>query len=206
MSVCPFLNKITPEVMQRTYTSLNYPFFVNGDYNVNIFGIRNTRDKNADTFNDCVGIVYKVNGEWKVNKYDATTDPGSTGRLNPTNSQGVAILVPGYYRGVYEVGLHKQKYEALRQKKPMRYWRDNNRDMILDMTGKQYEEIAYTNIHRATDIKGKRSTIVGGWSLGCNVIAANDDFAEFMSIIYKARDRWGNSFSYALFTEDQIKF
>ena len=44
MSVCPFLNKLTPSVMQRTYTALNYPFFTEGDYNVNVFGIRNTED------------------------------------------------------------------------------------------------------------------------------------------------------------------
>lgn len=206
MSVCPFLNKLTPQVMQRTYESLDYPFFTDGDYNVNVFGIRNTEDKNADTFNDCVGLVYKVNGEWVIKKYDATTDPGSTGRRNPSNPNGVAILVPGYYRGAYMIGLHRQKYEALRQKSPMKYWRDNNHDSVLDMTGEQYEEIAYTNIHRATDLKGKRSTLVGGWSLGCNVIAANDDFKEFMSIVNKAKTIWGNSFSYALFTQDQIKF
>lgn len=206
MSVCPFLNKLTPSVMQKTYESLDYPFFTSGDYNVNVFGIRNTENKDSNNFNDCVGLVYKVDGKWQIKKYDATVDPGIAGRLKPQNPNGVAILIPGYYKGAYSIGLHHGKYEALRQVKPMKYWRDNNKDKVLDLSGKEYEELAYTNIHRATAIPGGKSINVDNWSLGCSVIAASNDFKEFMSIIYKARAKYGNSFSYALFTEDQIKF
>ena len=54
------------------------------------------------------------------------------------------------------------------------------------------------NIHRATKYAGKKSTQVDKWSAGCQVIASNDDWKEFMSICRKSRDTWGNSFTYTL--------
>ena len=39
---------------------------------------------------------------------------------------------------------------------------------------------------------------------GCQVIAANDDFTLFMEICRKARNVWGNSFTYTLINSDDI--
>lgn len=195
---------VTVDNVKKAYEYMGYAFFENGDYNLNLFGIRNM-DKDPNTFNDVVGLLYKVNGKWTLKKYDATTDPGLYWRENLMNPEGTAIIIPGQYRGVYGIGLHKNSYEALRQKKPMKYWRDRNKDKKLDFGGKVYEEIAYTNIHRATKILGEKSLYVNSHSGGCLVIAARNDFDEFMSICKKARELYGNSFTLTLFTEKQFR-
>jgi len=206
MSTCAFYDKVTVQSVMDTYNKLMYPFFTNGQYNLNVFAIRSL-DTVSNRFDDLVCLLYKNEKNiWVLKKYDATTDPGKYYRENPMNVNGTAIIIPGFYKSVYQIGLHNNKYEALRQYRPMRYWRDRNRDNKLDMCGHVYEEIAYTNIHRATNVKGSTSIQVDKWSAGCNVIASYDDFAEFMYICHRAANKYGNSFSYTLFTEDQMCF
>lgn len=195
---------ITLDAIRKAFAYMGYAYFTNGDYNLNIFGIRNN-DLQKDTFNDFVCVTYKVKDKWQLKVFEATTDPGSTYRTKLINKDGTAIMVPGQYRGAYHLGLHKGKYLALRQKKPMKYWRDANADGKLDLEGKIYEEIAYTNIHRATNIKGGVSRLVQGHSAGCQVIAAYNDFEELMRLARIAKDMYGDSFTYTLFTEDNFK-
>ena len=52
--------------------------------------------------------------------------------------------------------------------------------------------------------KVKKSTQIDKWSAGCQVIAANDDFRLFMEIANKAKDTWGNSFTYTLLESKDI--
>ena len=112
---------------------------------------------------------------------------------------GVAILKPNQYRGSHKIRLHRGQYEALGQKGPVQVYRDNNKDECYDLIEENVEQGLFgINIHRATKWEGKKSSQVDKWSAGCQVIAANDDWEEFMSICRKARDAWGNSFTYTL--------
>ena len=61
------------------------------------------------------------------------------------------------------------------------------------------------NIHRATKWGGKKSKQVDKWSGGCQVIAANDDWNEFMDICRVAKNKWGNSFTYTLLDSKDLK-
>ena len=196
------MKTVTVDILQQAMTKKGYAFFTNDtkDYNINIIGIR-SNDMIPNTFNDKMCVCWKYNGTWNLRQYDCTTDPGLYYLQNPMNSNGTAILVPGQYRGAYCVGLHKG-YEALRQQKPMKYWRDVNRDGKFDMTGKIYEEIGYTDIHRANDTK--KSLQVDKWSAGCQVIADSKDFNEFMRICNNAKNIYGNSFTYTLLTENNL--
>lgn len=203
MALATYFNQITVDKVKELYAKKNYKLYSTADYNVNIFGIRSTENK-ANTFNDVVGILYKVKGVWVLKKYEATVDPGLYYRQNPINANGTAIIQPGYYQSVYAVGLHQNKYEALKQVKPIKYWRDNNKDGILDRSGKTYEEIGGTNIHRATAHPGQRSVLVDKWSAGCMVLSGYDDFQEFLGIVKRARDLYGNHFSFALFEESDL--
>jgi hypothetical protein len=56
------------------------------------------------------------------------------------------------------------------------------------------EGIFGINIHKA----GADSTYVENWSEGCQVFKKAADFEEFMTIVRKARDIHGNSFTYRL--------
>ena len=91
------------------------------------------------------------------------------------------------------------------QKKPVKVYRDNNRDNNYDLLEENVHEGIYgINIHRATAKSGGTSTRVDKWSAGCQVIAANKDFQTLMEVCRKARDVWGNSFTYTLIESNDI--
>jgi len=191
----------TREQIEQTVKAKGYRWFENGDYNVNIVGVRNSETNNQITnkFDDCMTLSYKVDGEWNFHCYDCTTDPGTYWAENIMRESGVAILKPNQYRGSHKIRLHRGQYEALGQNGPVQVYRDNNKDEVYDLIEEKVEEGLFgINIHRATKWEGKKSSQVDKWSAGCQVIAANDDWEEFMSICRKARDTWGNSFTYTL--------
>ncbi len=171
------------------------------DYDVNIVGVRNSSTGNAVTnaFDDTMTWSYKVNGEWKFHTWPCTTDPGTKGVKEFHNAAGVARLVEGQYRGSHTLGLHQGKYEALKQAKPVKVYRDANRDMTYDES-KIQEGVFGINIHKA----GADSTYVENWSEGCQVFKRAADFEEFMTIIRKAKDVHGNSFTYTLINSADI--
>jgi hypothetical protein len=173
----------------------DYKFFESGDYNLNIIGIRNsdTGSKVTNVFDDLLTVSYKIGDVWHFKKWAATTDPGTKGVKEFHNAQGVARLVPGQYRGSHAIGLHQGKYEALKQAKPVKVYRDANKDMTYD-TKLITEGIYGINIHKA----GADSTYVENWSEGCQVFKKSADFDEFMALVKKAATLHGNSFTYTL--------
>ena len=200
--VCP-----TREQVEATIKAKGYKWFENGDYNLNIVGVRNSDTLNEVTnkFDDCMTLSYKVDGEWQYHCFDCTTDPGRHWVENILKESGVAILKPNQYRGSHKIGLHQGKYEALRQQTPVQVYRDNNLDNCYDLIEENIEQgIFGINIHRATKYEGRKSTQIDKWSAGCQVIAANDDFKLFMEICNKAKDHWGNSFTYTLIESDDL--
>tara|TARA_B100001109_G_scaffold242036_1_gene226656 strand:- start:356 stop:976 length:621 start_codon:yes stop_codon:yes gene_type:complete len=203
--------KYTREQIEYAVRSKGYKYFKDTQekgYDVNIIGIRNSKTKNRVTnaFDDKITISYKdFNNEWHYHEYDCTTDPGTHWVENLLNSDGVAILKPGQYRGSHKIGLHQGKYEALRQQKPLKVYRDGDLDNEYDLLEENVKEGIYgINIHRATARTGGKSSRVDKWSAGCQVIAANDDFNEFMDICRKASNIWGNSFTYTLIESADI--
>ena len=199
----------TREQIEDAVKAKGYKWFTSNNYDVNIVGVRNADTNNEVTnrFDDHLTISYKnENGEWNFHCFDATTDPGSHWTEKQLlNKNGVAILKEGQYRGSHKIGLHQGKYEALRQKKPLKVYRDGDRDDTYDFIEENVHEGIYgINIHRATAREGGKSVQVDKWSAGCQVIAANDDFKLFMEICRKARDVWGNSFTYTLINSNDI--
>ena len=195
------------EEIQIAMESKGYKYFTGGDWDVNIIGVRNSKTKGRVTnaFDDCVTISYKEDGEWKFYCYQATTDPGSHWEQNLLNKKGVAILKPGQYRGSHELRLHQGKYLALGQKSAVKVYRDNNRDGKYDLLEENIDEgIFGINIHRATGKSGGESIRVDKWSAGCQVIADNDDWHQFLDICQTAREIWGNSFTYTLLESNDI--
>ena len=187
----------TKEQIEKTLKTKGYAWFENGDYDVNIVGVRNsaTGNKVTNAFDDFLTISYKEGGQWKFHIWPATTEPGTKGVKEYHNADGVARLVEGQYRGSHTIRLHQGKYEALGQAKNVKVYRDANRDMVFDET-KITEGLYGINIHKA----GADSTYVENWSEGCQVFKKSADFETFMSICRKARDIHGNSFTYTLLT------
>lgn len=184
-----------------------YKFFERGEYNVNIVGIRNSLTKNKVTnkFDDLITVSYKIRDRWQYHEFECTTDPGTHWTENVMNEKGVAILKEGQYLSSYKIRKHQGRYEALCQSKPVVVYRDNNRDDLYNLNQENLDRGMFgINIHRATKYAGKKSTEIDKWSAGCQVIASNDDWVEFMKVIRKSRDVWGNSFSYTLVESKDI--
>ena len=200
----------TREQIEAAVKSKNYKWFEdvnNKGYDVNIVGIRNSKTKGRVTnaFDDCITISYKIDGEWQFHCFPCTTDPGSHWVKNVLSDKGVAILKPNQYRGSHKLRLHQGKYLALGQKKPVTVYRDNNLDSNYDLDESTTETgIFGINIHRATGRSGGKSTRVDKWSAGCQVIADNDDWHQFLDICQTAREIHGNSFSYTLIESKEI--
>jgi len=200
----------TGEQIQETVEGKGYKYFHDNGakgYDVNIIGIRNSKTKGRVTnaFDDLLTISYKVDGEWQYHEFKCTTDPGSHWVKNILNDKGVAILKPGQYRGSHCLRLHQGKYLALGQKSPVVVYRDNNLDDKYNLDESKTDTgIFGINIHRATGRSGGKSTRIDKWSAGCQVIADNDDWHEFLDICQSAREIHGNSFSYTLIESTDI--
>ena len=201
----------TREQIETAVKAKSYVWFEdanNKGYDVNIVGVRNNKTKGRVTnaFDDHITISYKVDGEWYFECFKCTTDPGTHWVENIMREEGVAILKPGQYRGSHKLRLHQGKYMALGQQKPVKVYRDNNRDGKYDLIEESVQEGLFgINIHRATGRSGGTSTRVDKWSAGCQVIANNDDWHCFLDICQTAREIWGNNFSYTLIESKDIK-
>jgi hypothetical protein len=194
----------TREQIEKAVKAKGYVWFedtTNKGFDVNIVGVRNaaTGKKVTNVFDDVITVSYKDGGVWKYLEWANTTDPGKKGVEHFHNKDGVARLVEGQYRGSHAVGLHQGKYEALRQQKPLKVFRDANKDLVYD-ENKITEGIYGINIHKA----GQDSTWVENWSEGCQVFKRVKDFDEFMKIVKKSKNIHGNSFTYTLINSADI--
>ena len=183
-----------------------YTFFDgNKKFNLNLIGIR--RD-NAGTnkFDDFMVVLYKGEGLKEICKvYPITTDPGEHWLKHPINPKGTAVLVPGQYRGTWKLGKHQNNYEALVQRKPVKVWRDNNKDEVIDYQQLKLVNEGYfgINIHRSNPYT--QSYLVNKWSAGCQVFQKIEDYKEFMELCKNSSALYGNSFSYTLVTEQDLR-
>lgn len=199
-----YLNMYNKEQIEKAVKSKGYAWFEGTkDFDVNIVGVRNAKVGKSVTnvFDDHITISYKENGEWKFFEWSITTDPGTKAIKEFHNPKGVARLVPNQYRGSHQIGLHQGKYEAMRQQKPVKVYRDKNKDMTFNETVIE-EGIFGINIHRSNP--KTESAYVENWSEGCQVFKRVKDFNEFMGIVNKAKLIHGNSFTYTLLQSDDI--
>lgn len=183
-----------------------YSYFEKGKYNLNIIGIRaNNNNIVTNLFDDILVVIYNDGKGQLVRKlYNITTEPGLyyvTKKL--LNSKGTAILVPGQYRGCWQLGLHQGKYTALVQKKTVKVYRDGNMNMKYDLDPKTIEQGLFgINIHRASENKVNQN--IDKYSAGCQVFNNITDYNEFISICKKQENIYGNSFTYTLINEKDM--
>ena len=197
-------NKLSVSYLRDLFEEMGYAFFTEGNYNVNIIGVRNP-NLVANSFDDTMLCAYKIAGKWVLKEWKITTDAGRYWLLHPMNTDGCALLVPNQYRSVYKIDKHLGKYYALCQRNgKVEVYRDDNKDQILDFDDvtKQWGYFGI-NIHRSNP--RTESAVVEKWSAGCQVFKGVDDFNEFMAICDNARNIWGNSFTYTLIKEEDLK-
>lgn len=191
MKSFPTAGEIIQEMVRRGHKVFE------GPWNLNLVGLRSGRRK-AGEWDDVVGMLYQnYDGRWLADLFQGTTDPGSYYLEKPLNSRGTAILVPGQYRSVYTFGLHKRRYEALVQSRAMKFWRDDDRDNLLDMEGEVEEAVIGCNLHRASAHWAVPN--IYRYSAACQVVRDPRHFAQLMDLAqYSAGLGYGDRFTYTL--------
>eukprot|EP00899_Mesostigma_viride_P016521 jgi/Mesvir1/24870/Mv22103-RA.1 len=168
---------------------------------MNIFGVR-FNSTTVDKFDDYICVAFRDSrGVMVLKRWKGTTDPGLHYLMSPLEAKGTAILVPGQYRGAYTVGMHTKLYAALTQTRPVKVWRDNNRDAALDMGGKVDLGKYKINIHRSDPYC--QAYAVGKHSAGCQVFMRVLDFQELMTLVHEG-SKWGKTYTYTLLTEADL--
>jgi hypothetical protein len=186
---------LTYDKVKSVFKAKGYKFY-EGPLNLNIFGVRSANLK-ANLFDDFIGVAYQKNSENRVHLWEATTDPGNHWLQHPLSVKGTAILVPGQYP-VYAIDYHRGAYEALCQRRgPVRVYRDNNRDTILDFDAPTQTGSFGINIHRANP-RGVTPR-VERHSAGCQVFEDAHEFDCLMALAYDSKKIYGNKFTYTLF-------
>ena len=199
---------IIKEQFRKSLQAKDYAFFGlenKSPYNVNIIGVRSDQDM-FNKFDDALVVIYRDKKKnWEVRSYSITTDPGKIWMEKPMNSKGCAILVPDQYRGVYKIDGHGvTRYTALCQRLgKVKVFRDANKDHVHDRDAGTITEGNYgINIHRSR--KYGEADEVDQYSAGCQVFKNTDDFNDFMKLIQKSADRFGNAFTYTLISEGDL--
>ena len=166
-------------------------------YQLNIVGLR-SKNVDSNSFDDEIHVFYtKPDGKWNYHIFPVTTDPGTFWLNNPSYPQGTAILAQGQNVNAYAIGLHRGKYEALVQVKPVTVIRDYDRDAILDFNNGKTEKGNFgINIHRAES--SGSTNYIDKYSAGCQVFKDANDFYAFIQLCKLHAKLYGNSFSYTL--------
>lgn len=199
----------TTEQIKKAILDKNFVFFEadHKPYNFNMVAIRN-KDRVTQEFNDSLYFIWKYNGKYTSVNFKVTTDPGYSSRLNPLNPNGSAIIAEGQYRSAYIIGFHKgdtkRKCLVQRGKNPIKVYRDNNKDSILDLEPETIMEgYVGCNIHDSGfDVE---RTQVNNWSHGCIVFARPWEFTSYQFLIERASEEWGPFFTLTLLEQETLE-
>lgn len=215
-------NRILWNFWQTVFAEHGYKFFSNTPYDVNVFSIR-AKERIPNKFNDLINVAY-LNTRKKplIRSSEITTLPGSPSMKVPPNESGVAILVPGQYRGAYCIRKHNNKYLSMCQRRPqdipdsrwpgtVAVYRDNNRNQVYDMSPLTIQNGHFgINIHYSS--REPFGQNVNRWSAGCSVYRNQADHAADLSVIQysvrtlrKNNPNYKGEITYTLFLEEDLE-
>ncbi|MEM8556935.1 MAG: hypothetical protein AAGG50_03745 [Bacteroidota bacterium] len=199
---------LTPDVLTRALRALDVPLprpGADGPGEVLPIGVRSANTE-AGAFDDAMGIlVYKPGGAPSSERFWAqmevgTVDPGTPHMLRPINPRGCGIICEGFHKNIWTRGLHKGRQRALIQRgAPIRVYRDDNRDTILDFDPGTVEEGWFgANWHTTAG----RADDVGLWSAMCPVTQDPRLHAAMMDVCYESPQE---RFSLVVLTSLQVE-
>jgi len=168
---------------------------------LNVVGIRDASVAVPENYSDNIAYFwYDNNGNLQGKIAEATTTPSVQYLQNPIAGSvgGTAIMKQGQYKNAYQLGLHRNKYEALVQTGgPVTVIRDSDRNSILNYFGNVTSGYYGINIHRSTASYASQDKI-GPDSAGCQVFRWVDDFNDMMAKARISKNLYGNKFTYTL--------
>ena len=146
-----------------------------------------------DTFNEFDDKFYLFKGEKFMGKVNGTTNAGTTGlkNYNRYNSKGCAVIKTNeWYYGLWTYGLHRGKMPALKQIRPIKFYRDWNKNNKVEELGTMYNDIIGINFHTVLYSRepGFWRKLIGGWSVGCQVVNHVGDYYKILDYVKNQRE------------------
>jgi len=182
-----------------------YKFF-DKELSLNLVWIRKS-DQITGEFTDEFVPCWMEASTGKILNLRATTMAGLYGAfMDPITYQGVtgtAVIIPGQYPGAWEfVDSYKgfTGYPYYSQVGPMNYWRDFDKDTVIDHVQEQDQKNFSTCGHRMTN-NGKYTGIINSpgavWSLGC-MGCPEPDWKRHLPIARVSAKKFGTRFTVTL--------
>lgn len=149
-----------------------------------ILGVQSDEDT-YNMFDDKFYIFHKTRF---ITMIKGTTNAGSTGLLNyeKYNRDGVLVVKTNeWYYDLWSYGLHRGKMPALKQVKPIKYFRDWNRNKKIEEIGKMYEGMRGINFHTVLYQRNLSFVrkLIGGWSVGCQVVNSVGNYYRILDLV-----------------------
>lgn len=146
-----------------------------------ILGVQSKEDE----FNGFDDKFYFWNGEEFILVSSGTTNAGKSGLKGYDNFglPGCAVIkTDEWYYNLWGYGLHKGKMPALRQKSPIKFFRDDDKDDKAEEIGELHEEIIYANFHFCDyNLNTERvKSQINGWSIACQVPNESDKYNKII--------------------------
>lgn len=188
-----------PKILTKIQEEYGFIVFDDGPYDLNIIAVRNL-ENNANQYDDKLHVCYlSEDGHWREDIFQVSTDAGRYW-LEKEDYKACAVYAhPQQARGAYQVGMHRGKYEALVQWRPVLYWRDGNKDEKADYGGEVFKDVIGLNIHRSSI---HDSDEVNKYSAGCIVFSKMAEWEAFMELVHKQKRIMGyHTFTFTLIAE-----
>ncbi|HEX9826809.1 MAG TPA: hypothetical protein VGA80_09445 [Flavobacteriaceae bacterium] len=162
---------------------------------------------NEDAFNVFDDKFYVFDGPKFKQLSTGTTNSGKTALLffKDQNLPGAAVWQTNkWYPDLYQRGMHKASrtdggMRALRQQKPIYFYRDRDGDTLAEEQGELFFDIIFANMHGVD--YNPFSTItreeINGWSFGCQVWNRMGDYRQMVNAVWNRN----KSVDYALLKE-----
>ena len=184
------------ELLDKAMSLKSFKGFPEGYW---LLGVQSDEDK----FNRFDDKFYLFKGEKFILVTSGTTNAGKAAMMGfeKYNKLGVAVIkVDEWYYDLWRAGLHRGRTKALRQISPIKHYRDNNKNTIIEQIGKLYNKMIGCNFHtNSYNIWNKlvRWT-TGGWSACCQVVNDPIKYYKILSLVKK------NKVSYCLLEEFNV--
>ena len=179
--------------------SLGYKWF-DKPYLLNFIWERTSYNA-TNIFDDWLHLCYNnEKGIGQILSIPATTKPGLKGSLlEPITYMGIsgtAVIECGQYLEAWQFkDTFKEfsTYPYFRQIGKINYWRDGNKDRIIDKIQRQIAKLFGTHWHRMSGIN-KKGTFINNWSLGC-MGAIEDEFERILPFVRRSVKSYGDKFT-----------
>lgn len=187
--------------IEKSVTSLGYKWFTN-KFSLNFVWER-TSFIATNKFTDFLHICYINDSNEKIIlTIPATTKPGLKGSLlEPVlvdGIRGTAVIespqqvIEGWeFRDTFK---EFSSYPYFRQVGKVNYWRDGNKDTIIDKIQRQIAKIFGTHWHRMSNNCTYGSGLVNNWSLGC-MGSPTPEWDKILNVVRKAVSLYGKKFT-----------